>query len=606
MSPEQARGEEVDHRTDIWSFGVVLYEMLCGQLPFKGDKAQAVIYSILNQTPESITRVRSEIPSPLEEMVFKALEKNPDDRYQHMDELLDDLKSQSAGIVPEEIKFRLRKAKLRKRKRAVLFAGSAGVLIIAIILALSLFTGRAEALDAIAVLPIENLTGDPEQEYFADAATDELIGQLAQIEALRVISRRSVIQYKGVDKSLPEIAKELKVDAVVEGSVLQVGENVRVRLRLIDALPEERNLWGQTYDRDMADVLVMYNEMARAIADKTRVELTPEEEAALSQSKQVNPEAYEAYTRGMFHFYQLTAQDLEKAMGYFELALEKDPNYALAYLGIAHVWGGYQIQGLRPSSETMPKAKEARLKALELDDTLEEIHYTFAVQRTWYEWDWENAEQAYKRAIELNPNYPDPRAYYSQFLFFMGRPEEAMAQIERALELDPLSATWRSLYAWDLMYAGRFKEAVENLEETLRTAPQNQLALSALKSAYHVTNRYEDAIAVWRTWFASKDDQEAEETLTRGYDEADYSGALSAVAEMMIERSKTTYVTPWQIATLYTRAGKREEAIDWLEKAFDAHDANMPYISVDPIFDDLRDNPRFQELIRKMNLPIGD
>jgi TolB-like protein/Tfp pilus assembly protein PilF len=605
MSPEQARGEEVDHRTDIWSFGVVLYEMLSGQLPFKGDKAQSIIYSILNQTPEPITQKRSEIPSPLEEIVFKALEKNPNDRYQHMGELLDDLKSVSAGIVPEEIKFRLRKAKLRKRKRTVLFAGSAGILIIAIILGLSLFTGRAEAIDSIAVLPLENLTGDPEQEFFADAATDELIGQLAQIEALRVISRRSVIQYKGVEKTLPEIAQELNVDAVVEGTVLQVGKTVRVRLQLIETLPEEKNLWAQTYDRNMADVLVMYNEMARAIADKTRVELTPEEEATLSQSKQINPEAYEAYTRGMFHFYQLTAQDLEKAMGYFKLALEKDPNYALAYLGIAHVWGGYQQQGLKPTSETMPKAKEARLKALELDDTLEEIHYTFAVQRTYHEWDWVSAEEAYKRAIELNPNYPDPRAYYSQFLFFMGRPEEAMVQIERALELDPLSATWRSIYAWDLMYAGRFKEAVENLEETLRTAPQNQLALSALKSGYHITDRHEDALVVWRTWFASKDDQEAEKALTRGYEETGYSGALTAVAEMMIERSKTTFVTPWQIATLYTRAGKNDEALGWLEKAFDAHDPNMPYISVDPIFDDLRDSPRFQNFLRKMNLPHG-
>ncbi|MEE8377097.1 MAG: tetratricopeptide repeat protein, partial [Candidatus Aminicenantaceae bacterium] len=281
------------------------------------------------------------------------------------------------------------------------------------------------------------------------------------------------------------------------------------------------------------------------------------------------------------------------------------PNYALAYAGIAHVWLGRQQQGLVQPSEAAPRAKAAALKALELDNTLAEVHYILAGIRAWVEWDWEGAETEFRRAIELDPNYPDPRAYYSHFLHMMKRPEEAMEQIERALELDPFNALFRAIYGMDLMYARRYDDAIALLRETLRTAPNDWTALSSLRSAYHLKGMYEEALEIWKKSFAAKGDREAEEALVSGYEEAGYSGALSRVAEMMIARSSTTFVTPWQIGTLYTRAGKKDEALEWLEKAYEAHDPNMPYISVDPIFDGLRDDPRFKDLLRQMNLPQG-
>jgi TolB-like protein len=534
--------------------------------------------------------------------VSKALEKNPDKRYQQIDELLDDLKSLSDGIEPEGIRARLRKAKLLKRKRAIRYAALASLLMIVALGAFVLFTGRLKAMDSIAVLPIENLTGDPGQEYFADGVTDELIGQLAQIGALRVISRTSVMKYKGEKKPLPVIARELKVGAVVEGTLHRVGNNVRIRVELIEALPEERNLWAQTYDRSIADVLVMYGEMARAIAGRMQVKLAPQEETRLASAHQVNPEAYEAYLKGQFHLYKLTRPDLESALQYFEFALDKDPNYAQVYAGIAMVWAGRQQQGFVSAGEATPRAKAAAAKALELDSTLAEVHYTLANIRSWIDWDWEGGEAEFRRAIELNPNYPDPRAYYSHLLYMMKRPEEAMAQIKRALELDPLNALFQAIYSMDLMYARRYDDAIALLRDTLRTSPNDLVALSTLRSAFHMKGMHKEALEVWKASCAARGDREAEEALARGFAEDGYRGALRRVAETLVARSRTTYVTSWQIGTLYTRAGQKDEALEWLEKAYEAHDQNMPYIAVDPIFDILRDDPRFQDLLRRMRL----
>ncbi len=349
MSPEQTQGAAVDHRTDIWALGVMFYEMLAGENPFKGEYEQAVMYSIMNEDPEFITKVRSEVPVKMEQILEKALKKDADKRFQTIEEMLSELQTVGAKLKSGELKIRSRLLKIGRKQRIRLFRA---VAVFAVLIAAGgLYLWRTKIGEAtpvsIAILPLKSITEDTSQEWFTDGMTDALITNLAKIGGLRVISRSSVMRYKGTNKPMPEIAQELGVDYVVDGSVLKMGDQVKISARLVDASRDEY-VWADDYERAFSNVLGLQGEIAQTIASQIQVKLTPQEEVRLASARPVNPEAYEAYLKGQFHWYKLSPPDLETALQYFELALEKDPNYALAYAGIAAVWGARSQFGLVP------------------------------------------------------------------------------------------------------------------------------------------------------------------------------------------------------------------------------------------------------------------
>jgi len=601
MSPEQAHGESVDQRTDIWALGVVMYEMLAGRHPFAGDYEEAVIYRILNEDPEFVTKIRPEVPIKLDHIIERAIAKDPARRYQTVDELCADLETVSG----ERTEGRRGKAifgRLGRRQRKV----AARVLPVAIVLiaVIGYFLTRAvpgSGPVSIVLLPLENITDDKGQEWFTDGMTEALITNLARISGLRVTQRSSAMRYRGANKSASEIASELGVSYVLEGSVLRLADHVKITIRLIDALTN-KYLWAEEYSRDFTGLLALQGEVAKAVAAQVRVTLTPKEQNLLTQEKPVNPKAYEAYLKGNFFLYKFTREAIGAALQYYQLAVEIDSTYAPAYAGIALVWGGRAQMGYIPMSVAAKEGEWAEAKALALDSSLAEVHYMVGVRRAWLEWNWEGALQSLRKSVELKPYLAEAHAYFSHLLFTLKRPEEAMEHIEEALKLDPFNPLIQSLYAMDLMYVRRYDDVIRLLRKTLETSPREPIALSTIRSAYHQKKMYDEALEAWRLSFEARGDREAIQALNRGRAEGGYSRALQSLAEMLIERSKTSYVTPWQVATLYTRAGMKEEALAWFDKAYDAHDPNMPYLSIDPIFDDLRDHPRFQAILKRMGL----
>jgi tetratricopeptide (TPR) repeat protein len=407
--------------------------------------------------------------------------------------------------------------------------------------------------------------------------------------------------YKGTKKSLSEIARELGVEAVVEGSVLREGDRVGITAQLIEAATGE-NLWADRYERDLTSILALQGEIAQTIASQIQVALTPAEENLLTRTREVNPEAYEAYLKGLSHFYKIHPSELEKARLYFEEALEKDPEFALAYVGIAFAWIGFRQMGAVPPEEAGLKVKAAIKKAFELDDSLPEVHYVDALDKTWGDWDWKGAETAFLRAIEMKPNYPDALVYYSHLLCYLGRVEEAVELAERATQLDPFNPLFQSISACTLFFAGRIEETIARSQNALKSSPKDPVALSNLWETNNYLGKYEEAGKYAKVMLEVFGPPLILDIYDQGFAEAGHKGAMKRVADLMAEFSRETFVEPYWIAELYLFVGDRKQALDWLEKGYEMRSPMMPYI-IWQIFDPLWDEPRYQELLRKMDFP---
>jgi TolB-like protein/Tfp pilus assembly protein PilF len=462
-------------------------------------------------------------------------------------------------------------------------------------------TESEPAIRSLAVLPMANLSADPQQDYFADGMTDALITDLSKIRAVKVISRTSVMQYKGVHKPLPQIARELGVDGVIEGAVQRSDGRVRITVQLIRA-ETDTHLWAESYERDFRDVLSLQGEVAWAVAREIRAALTPEESAQFARIRPVNPEALEAYLKGQFHWYRLSPEHLDTALEYFELALQKDPAHALAYVGVANVWMMRGDAGSMSPGEAFPKAKEAVSKALQLDNSIAEAHITLANIVSIYDHDWSAAEREFRRGTELNPNSADGHLMYSDFLISMKRLEEWQTEIQRVLELDPFNSFFRCFYGWHLVYLQRYDEAIAQLHKALAIEPDFSSAHMGLWGAFYKKGMWQEALAEARKFFAVLGDREVEDALTRGYAEGGYAGAMHRGAEVLATRSQRTHVPGMRIARLYAHAGENDQVMKWLQLACEQRETTLIHLGVGWDWDTLRADSRFQDLLRRIGL----
>jgi eukaryotic-like serine/threonine-protein kinase len=608
MSPEQVRAKELDARTDLFSFGAVLYEMATGALPFHGESTGVIFESILNRAPVSPVRLNPDVPSDLERIINKCLEKDRNLRYQHASDIRTDLQrlkrdtesGRTAALTKSAAPFRWSHARIVAVVLAVV--AIVGVLT----LGAKFYLARpAKRINSIAVLPLETLSRDPEQEYFADGMTDALITDLSKIGALRVISRTSAMHYKGTNKTVPEIAKELNVDGIVEGSVMRSGNRVRITAQLIQATTDQ-HVWADSYERDLGDVLKSQGEVAQAIAEQVRVQLTPQQQARLVSARAVDPEAYESYLKGQYHSYATgmgTRDEIKRAQNYYEQAIQKDPNFAQAYVGIADCYLSLsELRWLSPQ-DAYQHANEAVRKAIELDSTLGEAHATLGWLSWRHEWNWRTAEREFRYAVELSPSYVVGHQHLALYLSWSGRRAEALAEIAKIKELNPEST---SILASNPYYLLRdYKGLLEVSRNSVTSNPGLWLSHYWLGVAYEGLNEPMEAVPQYKNAIElSEGNQDPTAALAHAYASIARRAEAEKILRELQQRSKTSYVSPYMIATIYAGLGEKDRAFEFLEKAYRERSSDISYfIIADLRIDNLRSDPRYADLLRRMGLP---
>jgi serine/threonine protein kinase/Tfp pilus assembly protein PilF len=603
MSPEQARGEELDRRSDLFSFGAVLYEMATGKMAFSGNTSAVMFEAILRKAPTSAIRLNPDLPSELERIITKSLEKDPALRYQNAADLVSDLK-------------RLRRDSSSARVEVAETAKPASKPIpwkwvIAVPLLLMVAGGawfglrsRSGEVSSIAVLPFVNQGGNQDTDYLSDGITETLINDLSKLPKLSVMSRSSVFRYKGHDVDPQTVAKDLKVEAVVTGRVLQHGDQLVVSAEMVDARTN-RNLWGEEYDRKLADLVNVQQDISGAIAARLRERLSGEGATAAQKGGTKDPEAYQLYLKGEYYLARRNEESLEKAKDYFQQAIDKDPSYARAYAGLASYYYVVSDYSPIPNSVAMPKARENAEKALRLDDSEVEPHAVLGgVYQSNFEW--LEAEREYRRALEINPNDPVTHNWYSFMLLQMGRTSEGISHAKQALQLDPLNLKYGDTLAGSYRDSRQYDLALAQYKKTLEMDPNFEPALGNLATFYQDTHNYDLWLETWKKAAQIQNDQEfiklAEET-ARVYAKAGYQPAIKRLIELQLQLAKRRYVDPAEIAANYAAIGDKDQAFAWLDKAYAEKSDLLAWIKIIVPFDSIRSDPRYPALLKKMGLP---
>ncbi len=595
MSPEQARGTDVDRRTDIWSLGIVLYEIATGTKPFRSEYEQGLIYAILNEEPPAVRAVRPEIPPELAEVIHRAMQKDKTKRFQKAEEMITQLRT---------VKHQLSNgAKIHKKTGIVRWIAAAVVVILALIsiyLWYPLSAPPAAGQKSIAVLPFKNLSDSREDEYFTDGITEDILTQLSKISDLKVISRTTMMQYKNTQKSLREIGDELKVGVVLEGSVRHAGERIRITSQLIDAR-EDKHLWAETYDRELKDIFAIQSDVARQIASALKAELTPGEKERIEKKQTENTEAYQLYLKGRFYWNKRTIPDLQKSIEYYNKAIGKDPVYALAYAGLANAYVILPAFGCS-SNENYPKAQIEAIKALELDSTLAEAHAVLA-QLKENNYDYVNAEREYKRAIELNRNYPTAHQWYGLLLGRLGRFDEAMAEARRAVELDPLSLIINYSLGWTQFCMRQYDAAREQGNKGIELDPNFPWNYYLRGLADEAQGNFDEALKEYqKVRILAPDDLTTLGEIGRLYARTGRKVEAVNILNELQTYYRQGFSVCTAIANVYYGLGDKEKTFEWLGRSVDGREGLLLDFMENPLWDSLRTDPRFIFLLQKIGL----